>query len=43
MTLPGRIVAICASLISSGAGLPGIKAVVMTMSCLAMCADTSSA
>ena len=43
MTLPGRIEAICASEISRGAGLPGISAVVMTMSCLAMWLETSSA
>ena len=43
MTEPGRIVAICASLTNRGAGRPGISAVVMTMSCLAMCADTSAA
>ena len=38
-----RIDATCASEISRGAGRPGISAVVMTMSCLAMCPDTSSA
>ena len=43
ITLPLRIVANCASLISRGAGRPGISAVVMTMSCLAMWPDTSSA
>src|SRR6185503_2008245 len=43
ITLPGRIVATCESLISRGAGLPGISAVVMTMSCLAIWPDTSSA
>ena len=41
--LPLRMVANCASLIKRGAGLPGIRAVVMTMSCLAMCAETNSA
>src|SRR3546814_8457102 len=43
ITLPLRIVASCASEISRGAGRPGISAVVMTMSCLAMCDETSSA
>ena len=43
MTLPERMLATCASLISRGAGLPGISAVVMTMSCLAIWPDTSSA
>ncbi len=43
MTLPARIVAICASLTRRGAGRPGISAVVMTMSCLAMWLLTSAA
>ena len=40
---PGSIGAISASLIRRGAGLARINAVVMTMSCLAICPDTSSA
>ena len=43
ITLPGFMLAICASVTSRGAGLPGISAVVMTISCLAMCVDTKSA
>ena len=38
-----RMLANCASEISRGAARPGISAVVMTMSCLAMWPDTSSA
>ena len=38
-----RPTAIWASVIRRGAARPGISAVVMTMSCLAMCAETSSA
>ena len=36
ITLPGFMVASCASEISRGAGLPGINAVVITISCLAI-------
>ena len=43
MTLPGFMLATCASEISRGAGLPGISAVVMTISCLAIWLETSSA
>src|SRR5574338_595695 len=43
MTLPGRMLATCASLMRRGAGLPGISAVVMTMSCFAIWPETSSA
>ena len=43
ITLPGRIVAICASVMRRGAARPGISAVVMTMSCLAIWPETSSA
>src|SRR5207237_1227585 len=36
MTLPGRMLATWASVISRGAGRPGMRAVVMTMSCAAI-------
>ena len=42
MTEPGFMLAIWASEIRRGAARPGISAVVMTMSCLAMWPDTSS-
>ena len=43
MMLPGRMLAIWASVISRGAGRPGISAVVMTISCLAMWLLTKAA
>ena len=43
ITEPGRIDFACASVTSTGAARPGISAVVMTMSCLAMCSVTSAA
>ena len=43
MTEPGFMDSTMAAEISLGAGRPGISAVVMTMSCLAMWLATSSA
>ena len=43
MTDPGRIDWTMAAETRRGAGRPGISAVVITTSCLAMCDETSSA
>ena len=43
ITEPGFIEATIAAETSRGAGRPGISAVVMTMSCLAMCSAVSAA
>ena len=41
MTAPGFMVATTCSVTKTGAGRPGINAVVMTMSCLVMCSATT--
>ncbi len=43
MTLPGRMLATISSVISRGAGRPGISAVVMTMSTSGACRAYSAA
>ena len=43
MMLPGFMLSTISSVMSTGAGRPGMSAVVITMSCFARCSATSSA